>query len=121
MAEKALLTFGLSRDEAAVSTQVLSQKLGLDINLISASGMEDRTVEEILELSPDSVFVEDTIRFVMFLGFDDKEIRESLTSFPLTTQRPIFCTLTENNLSWTIRKLADHLLEEHRAVRGDKG
>ena len=120
MAEKALLTFGLSRDEAAVSTQILSQKLGKDIDLISASGMENHTVEEILELAPDSVFVEDSTRFVMFLGFDDAEIRTSLDSFPLTEMRPIFCTLTENNLSWTIRKLADHLLEEHRTVRREK-
>jgi hypothetical protein len=120
MAEKALLTFGLSRDEAAVSTQVLSQKLGFDIDIISASGMEDHTVEEILDLSPDSVFVEDSTRFVMFLGFDDREISESLNSFPLTKERPIFCTLTENNLSWTIRKLAEHLLEEHRTIRGEK-
>ncbi|MBS3778150.1 MAG: DUF3783 domain-containing protein [Candidatus Thermoplasmatota archaeon] len=35
-----------------------------------------------------------------------------LQTFPNTVDRPIFCGLTEHNISWPFTKLKNHLLEE---------
>jgi hypothetical protein len=50
----------------------------------------------------------------MFLGFDDNDISSTLEKFPAADKmtRPIFCGLTENNISWPLQKLLEHLIEE---------
>ena len=58
------------------------------------------------------------VRFMMFLGFDDEDISASIKAFPKVSKRPILCTLTENNLKWTVSALLEHLMEEDARVKG---
>jgi hypothetical protein len=117
MADRALLFYGLSEADARLTTTTLGNALGITLDLISASGREQDHLNDILE-NPSRTFEECEVRFVMFLGFDDKQIGEALQSFPLlSVSRPIFCTLTRNNLSWTIAQLAEHLVEEDKTMR----
>ena len=51
----------------------------------------------------------------MFLDFLDEEIRLLLYNFSeLTITKPLFCVLTELNISWALDKLIDDLIEERK-------
>jgi hypothetical protein len=119
MADRALLFYGFQETDAKNAASALSVAIGIPIDIISASGNEEKRVSEILEDNQPPFFELKDASFVMFLGFDDSEILVALRNFPtLSAERPIFCTLTTNNISWTIAALAKHLIEEDKAVRG---
>ena len=118
MSEKALLFYGFTRDEAFIVRDALAAALAVEIEMISASGKESMTLESVLAEMPVADFNEAETRFLMFLGFDDSDISESIRSFPKISKRPILCTLTENNLTWTITHLIEHLKEEDARMKG---
>lgn len=118
MAEKALLFYGFTRDEAFIVRDSLAAALGCEIEMISASGREETAVESVLAEMPAADFTEEDTRFLMFLGFEDSDISESIRAFPKISKRPILCTLTENNMTWTIAALLEHLKEEDARARG---
>ena len=66
------------------------------------------------------------LRYLMFLGFTDPGISRVIDIMKKQTQhpRPIYCGLTENNISWSLGYLISHLLEEKRyweaVQRGEK-
>ena len=119
MSEKALLFYGFTRDEAFIVRDALAAALAVEIEMISASGKESATVESVLAEMPVADFSEAETRFLMFLGFEESEISESLRAFPKISKRPILCTLTKNNLSWDISHLLEHLKEEEARMKGN--
>lgn len=110
------LLYGYSEAHAGPIVAALSAALGRKVDLISASGMEEHTVDEILGAGGSASFEEREVRVLMFLGFDDEGISLAMDSFPKggDTPRPIFCGLTEENIRWKFSYLLEHLLEEHR-------
>ena len=119
MAEKALLFYGFTLGEAFTVRDAIAAALAAEIEMISASGRENVTVESVLAEMPVSDFAEADTRFLMFLGFDDGDISESIRAFPKISKRPILCTLTENNLTWTVSYLIEHLKEEDARMKGN--
>ena len=118
MDAKAFLFYGFNLDEALLVRDTVSEALGEEIDTISASGEESSTVADVLDRMPDGTFAEAPVRFLMFLGFDDEDISAAIKAFPKISKRPILCTLTENNMKWTIAYLLEHLIEEDTRVRG---
>lgn len=120
MADKGLLIYGLSDSDARICRETLESALGEAIDVISASMRDHETVRSVLESAGDrETHTGKETRFIMFLGFNNEEIGRALNGFPtLDSPRPIFCTLTENNLEWTISSLAEHLKEEDARMRG---
>jgi hypothetical protein len=116
MADKALLLYGITEIEAIKIRDALSASLSCEIDVYSATGHEKIIIKDFLENTPDQIYAIRNIRFLMFLGFEDSEIHSALAAFPQDVARPIFCTLTENNLSWTFDFLAEHLAEEHKKM-----
>jgi hypothetical protein len=115
MAEKAILVYGLTKDEAVTAAETLSQSLEYDVDLFSATTHDSMTVNDVVNDYPEQVFESRDVRFVMFLGVNDnKELELLLKAYPKEQRRPIFCTLTESNRYWTVDNLAAHLAEEHR-------
>jgi hypothetical protein len=115
MAERAILVYGLTKDEAVSAATSISQSLEYDVDLFSATSHENITVNDTINDYPEQVFKAKDIRFVMFLGVtSEEELALMLKAFPKNQSRPIFCTLTESNRYWTIEKLSSHLAEEHR-------
>ncbi|MGL4370409.1 MAG: DUF3783 domain-containing protein [Spirochaetota bacterium] len=118
MENKALLFYGFTRDEAFIVRDAIASTLACEVEMISASGRESSTVETVLAEMSAAHFTDEEIRFLMFLGFEDSDISESIHAFPKISKRPILCTLTENNISWTISALIEHLKEEDCRARG---
>ena len=118
MDDKAFLYYGFTLDDALLVRDTISDAIGEDIDTISASGEEDSTIEDVLDRMPDARFDDAPVRFMMFLGFDDEDISASIKAFPKISKRPILCTLTENNLKWTVSALLEHLVEEDTRVKG---
>lgn len=120
MAEKAILVYGLTKDEAVSAAETLSQSLEYDVDLFSATSHESMTVNDVVNDYPEQVFGTQDIRFVMFLGVaSEEELGLLLKAYPKNQNRPIFCTLTESNRQWTIQNLASHLAEEHTQALAD--
>jgi hypothetical protein len=116
MADRGLLLYGIAETEAIRIRDSLSASLPDTIELLSATGHEKSIIRDFLENTPEQIFAIRNIRFLMFLGFEDTDIQSALAAFPKDVARPIFCTLTENNLSWTFEYLAEHLAEEHERM-----
>ena len=119
MADIGIMVYGFSEDEATSIKRSLEEINKEDVILISGSGRESNTVGDILEDEEYSIFEEKIDpRVVMFLGFDGPKIHASMDSFPkLNGPRPIFCTPTENNISWTLQALLEDLMEEREYFR----
>ncbi len=123
-----IMLYGYAEHQAIGITASLKELLGRDVIMISASGGEDETVEEILDSEGAAVFEEREDHVLMFLGFGESEISLAMDRFPKggDIPRPIFCGLTEENHRWKFSYLLEHLLEEHRrrsepAERGERG
>ena len=121
MAEKAFLFYGFDLDDALLVKNTIEEALGVEIDEISASGEETATLEDVLDRMPDATFTDGPSRFLMFLGFSDEDISAAIKAFPKIKKRPILCTLTQNNMKWTIAHLHEHLIEEDTKVKGKSG
>jgi hypothetical protein len=118
MEDKAFLYYGFNLDEALLVRDTISAALDTEIDTISASGEEHSSIEDLLDRMPDGNFTDAPVRFLMFLGFTDEDISAVIKAFPKVSKRPILCTLTENNMKWTVSHLLEHLIEEDSKVRG---
>ena len=107
-----MLFYGFSKDCAVTVHSVISDALSKEIDLISASSCEGEKLEDIIVRNGSGSFDEKDEAFLMLLGFDDDMLRNALESYPKNLRRPIFCTLTKNNLLWTPEFLLEHLIEE---------
>jgi hypothetical protein len=110
------MLYGYDAGQASSIKSFLESVAKRDVAVFGGLAREEGTVLDIIEGEPGSGFGAGEDRMLMFLGFDDGLIGAVLSSFSgLGLPRPIFCTLTENNIGWTVSHLMEHLLEEKRA------
>lgn len=107
-----LLIYGYEKDDADIIYNKLSSLFEQPPFLKTASGKESETIETILDSSDDSFFEEDETKIVMFINMTDSSIQQILNSFPSSVPRPIFCGLTQHNITWPFHELKTHLLKE---------
>ncbi len=121
MAEIGIMAYGFSENEADSIKGSLEKINGEDVILISGSKREEDLIGEILEDEKYSIFEEkENPRVIMFLGFDGPKIHASMDNFPkLEGPRPIFCTPTEQNISWTLKALLEDLMEEREYFKNN--
>ncbi len=103
---------GFSKDQAELVLEFLKTLAGREVIPISATGMEQFRVAEVLDKAAFENFASADPKILMFLGFGDDKIGPAMTHFPPDLGRPIFCSPTEQNLQWTMEYLIEHLLEE---------
>lgn len=117
-----ILVYGFKLEEAEQIVIAFEDRFGAEVVLVSATGKEKKTVQEILDSGPGGEFDEKEDRMLMFLGFNDQQIKQALKAFPsdVGIPRPIFCGLTEENVNWTITQLMEHLKEEQVQARENK-
>ena len=110
-----IMVYGYSADQANRIRHSFDQLFSSKTVLISASGKEDLKVLDILEKGPEDLFEEKETKILVFLGFSETQIRQALQDFPAGKglPRPIFCTLTEQNIHWPLQGLMEHLTDEH--------
>ncbi len=106
------MIYGFSRDGADQVRAAFERAVDREVIIISASAMEDKTVSDVLDTGPRDLFEEKDQGFLMFLGFDHEMVQAAMKAFPGALSRPIFCGLTENNSTWTVACLLEHLIEE---------
>jgi hypothetical protein len=110
-----ILLYGYSKPDALCLCRSLSEGLGRQLILYSASGLEEKTLLEAISLANKTSFEEKEPALLIFMGFSDSEIRKALGIFPDgQVRRPIFCSLTGENISWPVKYLISHLQEEDR-------
>jgi len=111
MTDLGLLFHGYSKDNAQAIANFLSDQLGTQIHIFGAHGQDESTVQQILD-GVAQEFCDGDPKVMMLLGFENDLVQVVLKQFPQDIPRPIFCGLTESNLTWTISHLVEHLLEE---------
>ena len=116
MNELGLLLSGYDEETARSIGAAYSREFSRTVPLLGATGNDTTTVGEILEASAQD-FGEAGTRVVMLLGFDEEQIGTAVSTFPTGIPRPIFCTLTEDNIGWTMGALVAHLREEQQYWR----
>ncbi len=58
-------------------------------------------------------------RLVLFYNLSDAGVRSLMQVFKsLGIPKPIFAVVTETSITWTLRQLMEHLIEEKRAHEG---
>lgn len=119
MSEVGILVYGYTAEHVDLIREALEKELQQQIIVIGAAGMEQHTIMEILQRGQGDTFAAAEVGILMFLNFGDQEIAAALKAFPKTPglKRPIFCGLTEQNVTWSLNTLIEHLLEEHRMVQ----
>lgn len=110
--DSGLLVYGYMKKDAELIQSTLSSLLERPLFLHSASARESKTIETLLEASDTQEFTEDKTNIVLFVNITDEEITKIINFFPDTVKRPIFCGLTEHNITWPFSELKEHLLEE---------
>ncbi len=120
MADLGIISYGYTEKDAEKIKTELEKTLNEGITLFGAAESDNFIVKSILENPEKSSFKESKNKFIMFLGFSNDDIKTALTTFPGEITRPIFCGLTENNMSWKVNYLMEHLLEEQAAVKSAK-
>lgn len=113
MTDLGLLFYGYDEETARTIGQTFSEELKRIIHLFGATGMDETTVQGILDGSMKG-FGDAEPKVMMLLGFEQEQIGVVLKHFPPEIPRPIFCGLTEENLTWTISHLVEHLIEEQK-------
>ena len=108
---------GFSKDEAELVLEFLQTLAGRIVIPISATGMEEHPVAEILNKAAFDNFADSEPKILMFLGFGDDKIGAAMKHFPESLGRTIFCSPTEQNTMWTFEYLVEHLLEERASFR----
>lgn len=107
-----LLVYGYIKKDAELLHNNVISLLQRPLFLKSASGKESETIETLLDRSDTLDFIQDETRIVLFVNISDEEITQIINFFPSSVKRPIFCGLTEHNISWPFAFLKEHLLEE---------
>ena len=123
MAKLGILLYGYDEENAGVVKTALDDLLSENVAVLSGYGKEEQTVADILKAGPGGELAETEMKMLMFLGFSGDQIRTAMSGFPAGEglPRPIFCSLTENNMGWPLRDLLEHLMEEDRYWRERKG
>jgi len=106
------MIYGFNQNSAEQVKAAFELAVDREVIIISASAMEEKTVSDVLDAGPRDLFEEKDQGFLMFLGFDQEMVQSAMKAFPDGLSRPIFCGLTENNSTWTIAFLLEHLIEE---------
>jgi hypothetical protein len=114
MAELGIMLYGYNKSDALTIKNALDAIFNTDVLLISGSGREAHIIEEIIADKAHALFEAKEHKVLMFLGFENKQIELALAGFPGRDKvtRPIFCTLTESNITWLLNRLLQHLAEE---------
>jgi len=114
MEQLGVLLYGYNKADAHCIRDTLAAALKNDILLLSGSCKEAHVLEDILNDEKYDTYEDKDPRVLMFLGFDDEQINLALTNFPGADRvaRPIFCVPTENNITWPLYQLLEHLVEE---------
>ena len=112
----AILVYGYSKEHADTIKECLEKLIEHDVTLIDGSDKEEMTINDILGSGFGASFKEDDVKILMFIGFKGTQIEKCLHFYPRgEIVRPIFCTLTEHNVGWTLEQLKQDLMQEHRA------
>ncbi len=113
--EKHILVYGYNKEDSQKIKTFIENKLNVNTVLISASEKEKSNIGDIIEANQAHTFQDSENKVLMFLDFLDEEIRLLLYNFSeLTITKPLFCVLTEHNISWALDKLIDDLIEERK-------
>lgn len=114
MEQSGIMLYGYTESDARLIRDALEAALGGTLLMLSGSGKESRILEDILSDEASGVYEEGEPRVLMFLGFDDAMVKAALSSFPGADRvaRPIFCAPTEQNITWPLSELLEHLEEE---------
>ena len=114
MADKHILLYGYGEKMAKVIQDGLKQVLGVDVGIINAEGHEEETVDDIIKNEYTGNFEKRDLKLLMFVDLTDDELDKAMDQFPKAKglKRPIFCTPTEENVTWKFEELMDDLMEE---------
>ena len=106
----AILVYGYAKEHAEAIKERLDSLTEEDIVLVDGSDKESMVINDILGSGFGFSFKDSETKILMFIGFKGGQIEKCLHFFPRgDIVRPIFCTLTEHNIGWTL----EQLLEEH--------
>ncbi|URA10210.1 DUF3783 domain-containing protein [Thermospira aquatica] len=108
-----MILYGYEEPEARELQKKLENLLNTQIDILSASSMENATVTEIITKRPGEVFLAHPFKVLVFVDFEDEAIEKTVYNFPKEVSRPIFCGLTPENVKWPFGYLLEHLLEEY--------
>lgn len=112
-----ILLYGYNSDDAFLIKSFTDRTLGFPVPMKSASQRRDEKICDLLKGTQDDLFADETTKILMLVGFSKEQMNAFLANFPSGEgglQRPIFCTLTEQNQIWPFEELIEHLEEEHR-------
>jgi hypothetical protein len=114
MEQPGIMLYGYRKTDAHLIKDALEAVVKNTIILLSGSCRESHILEDILSDEKHTVYEDNEPKVLMFLGFDDDQINSALENFPGADKvpRPIFCVPTENNISWPLHQLLEHLVEE---------
>ena len=120
MRQLGVMLYGYGERDAMRIKAALDQALATDVELMSASGREGSRVMDVIEVAPLDRFDDREPKVLMVLGMDDPEVDAALKGFPSGegVPRPIFCSLTRHNASWTVQQLIGDLLKERAYFEG---
>ena len=114
--ELGFMLYGFDKDEAETVNEFMQVLAQREVKGISATGKMNKKVADILSQAKFDQFESAEPKVLMFLGFQDNQIGAAMKYFPKDLGRPIFCSLTEQNVHWTLEYLIEHLLEERAAM-----
>jgi hypothetical protein len=114
MEQPGIMLYGYEKTDAYIIKQAIKTILNCEIILLSGSRKESHILEDILSDDLYDTYEDMETKVLMFLGFDENQINLTLEKFPDENKvtRPVFCGLTENNITWPLNKLLEHLIEE---------
>ena len=120
MADKAgILVFGFADAEQALINRRLSE-----IGVPSPFRLEKRHGSVVIGdiLREEAIGTEEfdcQERLVLFSNLSETGVRSLMQVFKsLEIPKPIFAVVTETSITWTLRQLMEHLIEEKRAHEG---
>ena len=118
MVKLGVMLYGYDEANASDIHAYLEKAAGQEVVLVSGSGKEGQRVQPVIELPTADFFEDKPTKILMFLGFPNDVIGPAMKFFPESVERPIFCALTQQNLTWTLEYLIEHLLEERERMSG---
>lgn len=116
---KGILLNGYNNEEKDAICDTIKNKLSIN-NLLIYSGYNNQKLKIKEIISNENLkqeFDSDRKKILMFLNFNDIEIKQTLTYFPKNIERPLFCVLTQNNSEWDIEKLYNDLKLENEEMK----
>ncbi|MDG6224319.1 MAG: DUF3783 domain-containing protein [Candidatus Thermoplasmatota archaeon] len=111
---RGMLLHGFGKEWLGSLGDHASAVTAVNVEVLSASGLEERAMSEILDSGGSGVFHETGAKVLVFLGFTDNELSRFIDGYPSDVPRPIFCCLTAENVNWSFDRLIVDLLEEDR-------